>query len=206
MFGQNFENALADWPKTSLTKDGGVRVTGKYWPPGREMRARGIVFIAGGVWALLQSVDARDIRPGLAFMVGLTVAWFVVLKPLWFILFTKKLDITIYRDRITLPGGLWPRKFSRKMPIEFRIEQHRGALTEKGQWRIYRDALEAVMQYGEKRIPLAEMPETDIDLARALVIRLQNVCDGIDTAIAMAESRSGQAVPVGDFGAAPDIR
>ncbi len=53
MFKEKFEKPLADWPTTSVTKDGGVRVTGRYWPPGREDRTRGIYMLAGGVWALL---------------------------------------------------------------------------------------------------------------------------------------------------------
>lgn len=196
-----FEKAFARWLKMTMTKDGGVRVSGRYVTPAQD-KAGGIIIvpaaIASGYWAWTSTEMFIA-------TVGATIAGGVAAGLIAFVLFAKRLDVKIYADRIVLPGLIGTRKYSRSMPIEFRVEQHQRAMYEKGATTTYRTALEVVMQYGEKRVPIAAMPQNRIELARALVIRLQNVCDGIDMARS-AVGRKDEREAVTDFGPAPEIR
>ncbi len=206
MFKRKFEKAVADWPKTAMTKDGGVHVTGKYVQPLLAWRA-GMIAAFIGIIAAVDLWSRGMPGPGFALLIFLAIVWPLFLRASVYELFGKNVDVKIYPDRIALPGWFGYKNYSRAMPIEFRIEQHHKALAETGQYRIFRAAIEAVMQYGEKRIPLAEMPEKDMELARALIIRLQNVCHSVDAAMKMgANSRTARRAPAGDFGPAPDIR
>jgi len=196
-----FEKSFANWPKMAMTKDGGVHVTGRYVSPALD-KIGGIFIIpgaiAGGYWAWVSTEMIVVAALG-------TIAGGVAAALIAFRLFAKRLNLKVYANRIVLPGWIGPRKYSRDMPMEFRIEQHRRAMYEKGVNRTYRDALEVVMQYGEKRVPIAAMPQDRIELARALVIRLQNICDSIDMAKSMGGSSSGREM-IADFGPAPHIR
>ena len=100
------------------------------------------------------------------------------------------------------------------MPIEFKIERHQKALAEyqKAQSRnrkmpeTYRQAVEVVMQYGEKRVAIAELPETDMERAKALVIRLQTMTDGMEEAARrMAKGQMTPPADASEFGPAPNV-
>ena len=102
------------------------------------------------------------------------------------------------------------------MPIEFRVEEHQKGLEERAKEikhnkrfpHVYREAVEVVMQYGEKRVPVAELPLKEIEKGKALVIRLQNICDQWDEAarrLAEGQMRPAGETPVSDFGEAPPI-
>lgn len=64
------------------------------------------------------------------------------------------------------------------------------------------------MMYGERRITIAALRDTDLAMARALVIRLQNVCATIDEMLASLPGRVAQnaSTSKGEFGPAPDVR
>lgn len=205
MFGKKYEAAHADWPKTSVTRDGGVHVTGKYWKPHSEEGWRTLYLVASGIAAVCAAATGGGFGPGIAIFVFLVIAWELIFKRVAFFLFGKNLNLKIYPDRIAVPSYLGYRNYSRAMPIEFRIEQHHLALSrDKAKW--YHDAIEAVMQYGEKRVALAAMPQKNIELARALVIRLQNVCDSVDMALPVSGTGKMKPAGTGDFGPVPDIR
>jgi hypothetical protein len=201
-----FEKAHAEWPKTTVTKDGGVHVTGKYVGPMLNNNTGVVVTILGAAGAIYAWVAVGDVRAAMWTVVFLFAAYAVFLREAIYAIFGKRVDVKIYPDRIALPSWLGYKNYSRDMPIEFRIERHQQALTEKGNAVIFRNAIEAVMQYGEKRIQLAEMPETSTELARALVIRLQNVCHSVDAAMQTASGSKQGAPRAEDFGPAPDIR
>ncbi|MBU1210920.1 MAG: hypothetical protein KJ587_06570 [Alphaproteobacteria bacterium] len=199
-----YELPVAPWPHTELTGDGGLHVTGKYNPPARLGAA------AGGVIAIFFLVLTLGVWLDNEAIAVPALGWTLALSPVTFLIFAamfrRNLDIKIYKDRIVLPKTFGSRNFSRQMPIEFRVEHHSRAATETGRFMTYRNALEVVMQYGENRIAIAEMPYRDLERAKALVIRLQNISDRIDAATQIMESRElvvqGGGGP---FGSSPDI-
>lgn len=208
------ERALADWPKTDVAKEGGVHITGRYVPPWIAANYDGmwalmtaiIVIALGGAWTQLTNNGACFFVVGVFMMV-----LYLPIKYGLFRLFGGNVDVRVFPDTIQMGG----KTYSRQMPIEFRVEQHQKGLKEqlrenktgKRKPRTYRDALEVVMQYGEKRVPIAALPLKDIALAHALVIRLQNVCNSLDEIV--RRFAAGQVAPAqgsGEFGPAPEVR
>lgn len=211
-----FEQAMADWPKTKMLKDGGVHVFGKYEQPGLgEM----MLFL----WSLPAFVVAFWIvsvngNPAVA----LAAAGFIMLmyplgvRSMMVDMLGKKIDIKVYGDKLQVRHGFGYKNYSRSLPLEFRIEEHQKSIEDQLKQRsrrTYREAIEVVMQYGEKRVPLADMSLKHVEKAKAIVIRLQNVCAAYDQAVQqqMAQQQMGQfmtpAAPAGgDFGVAPPIR
>jgi hypothetical protein len=198
-----FEQALAKWPKASVRGDGSVHVTGKYVSP--RLDAGGFILaLIGGAAASIITISGKD-NAGFGDFLLLALFWTPIAAVVVYLFFRKNVDVKIYHDRIAVRHGLFGYKeYSREVPIEFRVEQHHLALTERGNATVYRNAIEAVMQYGEKRIPLAEMPHKKLEEMRALVIRLQNVCASVDASHALAPS--GNRTRASDFGPAPDVR
>lgn len=143
----------------------------------------------------------------------------LVVRPV-LMLIPRDVDVKVLAEHIQIKKGRRYRTYSRNVPIEFRVEQHHKAAKEEMEEqkrgkpgnRWYREAIEVVMQYGEKRIPIAEMHMLDLEKAKALVIRLQSWCESFDQAVKrMADgqiSPAGEmgAVSGGDFGPTPDIR
>lgn len=189
-----FQSAFADWPKTKATGDGGIHVGGRYVQPSLES-AGSFVVMAGMLIGFLSWGFSTSVFLGI---LG-AVAGAMLTACVMYVLFARRLDITVYPDRITVASSFSKRNYSRMMPIEFRISQH-----QKATRRVYRDAIEVVMQYGEVRVPLAEMTQQHIERAQALVIRLQNLCEGMDVMSSMAGDTAGKARS--DFGPVPDIR
>lgn len=201
MWIPRFEKALANWPKERRLRDGGVHITGKYISPKLDAGGGLAMFvgaIAGGMWGW-ESTQSYAVAAVAAFMGAVLLAMTIG------VIFAKNVDVKIYPDRIAVWSFLGYKNYSRAIPIEFRVEQHHKALTERGGRRLYRNAIEAVMQYGEKRVPIAEMPEREFERARALVIRLQNVCNRVDLAMNEGKSTAG-AAKESEFGPAPEIR
>ena len=214
------------WLKTQELKDQpGVQITGKYkrpFVPGTThlkfamiAACFGILWLWGhgpDVWAnVFAGVMAGGI--GYSFLGILPVIGILKLIP-------REVDVKILAQKIQIKKGRRYRTYSRNVPIEFRVEQHHKAVQEeleemkrgKAGNRWYREAIEVVMQYGEKRIPIAEMRMVDLEKAKALVIRLQSWCESFDQALKrMADGQISPAgemetVSGGDFGPAPDIR
>jgi hypothetical protein len=142
-----------------------------------------------------------------------------VIYPLLIKLHSQNLRLNIMADSIKFPSGWGGKTYSRMQPIEFRVEPHQKGMQEEqreartGQRasRIYREAIEVVMQYGEKRVVLAEMLQKDLEKAKALVIRLQGTCAKFDRMLAhMADEMnlpaSGGAANGGEFGPEWEVR
>lgn len=216
MAKEQFEQAMAEWPYTKLLKDGGMHVFGKYETPGLSQRMLSfwvLLCVVVFFWIFLSTENfaAAAVATGIA-----AVIYPGVVRPMMVNMLGKNVDVKIYPDKIQVRDGFRYRSYDRQMPIEFRLEEHQKGLEEhareikmqKAQKRIYREALEVVMQYGEKRVPLAEMPATALEQGKALVIRMQNVCNSLDEAV--RRMAAGQVRPTresaGDFGPAPDIR
>lgn len=204
-----FERAHADWPSIAPIP-GGIAVTGLY----EGLDLGGPRFACGTV-IFFVSWFLAGISENILIGIVAAVAGFYLLNRFELRLFGERLDVKIYPDRIELPSFSGPKLFSRELPIEFRYEQHQKAFAEeafehrtgKRQERKYREALEVAMQYGERRIVIAEMSQKDIDMARALVIRLQNLCAEADPTTALSAGTGAIRPATGsDFGPAPDIR
>jgi hypothetical protein len=216
MAKEKFEKALADWPYTKQLKDGGMHVFGKYEQPGLAQRMLNFWLLFCFVlffWIIFATEN------GVAAIVGTAIAGFaypMMIRPMMVNMMGKNVDVKVFKNKIQVRSGMLYRNYDRDMPIEFRAEDHQKGLEEhakeikfnKRQPRTYREALEVVMQYGEKRIPLAEFPMTAVEQARALVIRMQNVCRSIDAIHKMARDQAGAAgdEPVSDFGPTKTIR
>lgn len=221
MFWRKKEAAFANWPKTEELGDrAGVHVTGKYLHPATPKKTDTVfLFICFGIPLYVWSASGQFMGAfGLLVILILTSA--AVLRPLSHLLLRKNVDVKVLPERIEVKGLFGYKHYPRTVPIEFRVDRHHKAMQEEAQEmkagerqsRTYREAVEVVMQYGERRVVLAAMREKDMEKAKALVIRLQSWCEGFDQAVKRVDA--GQISPVGeeqvvsggDFGPAPDIR
>ena len=125
----------------------------------------------------------------------------------------KNVDVKLFKDRIELRNGFSYKKYSRDVPMELRIEpHHKGALeTAKEISRgrrmkvRYRNAIEVVMQYGEKRVPLAEFESQDIEKAKAVLFRIQGAQKEIDDAVSMEIFTKWKLQAESEFGPEPNV-
>lgn len=189
MFGKKVEKAKSDWPVDRVNlKKVHVDIMGQYPAPNHENK----------VWGFTM----------LIILPGMIVAWPVALGMaipvfmLFWMTFKRRLNIRIRPDIIMVNG----RRYAREELTEFRVEPHQRAF--KPNPGVYERALEVVMQYGEKRITIAEMRQKEEEKALALALRLQSWCERFDEAMALKiQSEKQDAEPAsGDFGPAPDIR
>jgi hypothetical protein len=213
MFGkEKVENPFSEWPKTTVLEEGGIHITGKYIAPETIPRVHfGTFMLCLGAFVFPAAGGAG----GMAFVLPAIIMFFVAFNETSLgTSFGKNLDIKIFPDKIQLrDGGFFYKTYARKFPIEFRLDEHHKAIHEElavrngaKRTRRYRDAVEVVMQYGEKRVSVAGFRLKEIEQAKALVIRLQNVCYNIDAAMQMAQ-RAQEALPKPDeFGRATPIR
>jgi len=192
MFGKKVEQAKSDWPIDSVNvQKRHVDISGDYVTPGMP----GTVLVVAMLVALPLGFLTAGI--GLFFLIpGVPAIW---------MLMKKKLRIRIDDDTVRLGGKRYQRNPDL---IEFRVDRHQRAFRDNpGE---YRTALEVVMQYGERRIPVAEMRQKDSELAVALQHRLHGWCHGFEKI--MASYEAADATPVrpeataGEFGPAPDVR
>lgn len=209
------EQAHADWPQEKVfEKQGRVHITGRYKDPGLSDRS---YYIGASFWALT-AVLAWFLVPGsggdfwfdfimIGFFGGGMAFW--VVYALAYLFQRKNLDLVIGPESIKIDG----RHYDLKAVSEFRAERHRKAVEtwEKHgtQSKQYGQALEVLMQYGERVVPIAEFRGRDQDKARALVIKLQNWCDGFKSLRKKEEGVPGtKGAPAGggEFGPAPPIR
>lgn len=212
---QKFEKALADWPQTKLIEEhgNGMHITGRYFQPGLEKKMQtSWGFITFGIAGFVLIATANIIA--VLFIVAImAVMYFLLWKPAMAGMLAKHLNIKIFGDRIELRQGGWGyKKYSRDMDIEFKIEQHHKALEEYQREQrygrkmadTYRQAIEVVMQYGEKRVVLCELPNTEIEKAKALVLRIHRMASTLD--VAQEVARKIEPIREGDFGPAPEMR
>jgi hypothetical protein len=199
------EKTTADWPRTRPSEGGGTRISGTYAQPwlAESMPA---------LFGLIVLVHCAMLFAGTANIVAAAVwgAFMALLYPLLWKraltnMFGRMLDITVEPDRVRVRQGFFYRNYDRRNPIAFRIEPHRRGFDEalremktgRVQKRTYRLAVEVVMQYGERRIVLAEMPLADIGNAEALLARLQDAMGGTNATAGI--SVAGQALRPGSY-------
>lgn len=201
MAKRKLEKAYSDWPRMAITKDGGVHLTGNYEHPGLNGN------LVGG-W-FLSSMMIGGFTGGVGFIL---LALYLPMKPMLVSTFGKKLNIKLYTDRIELRANGRLKNFDRRYPIEFHVAPHHKAFDERVRARrgrtaskLYREAVEVVMHYGETRVPIAEFSLKDVEKANALVLRLQAVASSID----MTRTRKPNVTPSnnndGEFGPSHDI-
>lgn len=223
MFGSKIEKATADWPHSKvLAKEGCVHVTGKYVQPWLNRYPAAvynllaiilIVFILGSQ----SNTENQTLMVMVVAIITILIAvYFYVWKPAVIGLLGKNVDVKISPELIQVKQGFGYKNYSTDERIEFGVEkhmkgfeeEHREQSTQQRQSRTYRQAVEVVMWYGEKRVVIAEMIENEVEKANALVLRLQQTCMNFDRMKEMMQP--GQAVPeeqpMGDFGPAPDVR
>lgn len=190
MFGSKVEKAKSNWPTDTIDrKKGQVTITGEYRTPQHAPLVTLLTF-----FAMVPAFPLFGPAGALAFgFVAFLFFWWVV---------KRRLHVKISPTEIRVKG----KRYRRDMPIEFSVAQHRKSL--RNNPGVYATAIEVVMQYGERRIPIAEMRLEDQEKAVALVVRLQNWCDSFDEAMALhaRAMKQGTATPAGDFGPAPDVR
>lgn len=220
MFGRRkVEAALSeDWTSTLDAKTGEIRITGKFIPPHIPRRVgalTGLLFIVLFVGLLLPTGNGAAIGIGSAVLLAFCAFG---LYPLLVRLHAHSLRLSIMPDTIKFPSGWGGKTYSRMQPIEFRVEPHQKAMQEEQREiragrrtpRTYREAVEVVMQYGEKRVVLAEMLSKDLEKAKALVIRLQGTCEKFDRLLAhMADNMKlpeGGKAKGGEFGPEWEVR
>ncbi|HYD15421.1 MAG TPA: hypothetical protein VEA77_03375 [Hyphomicrobium sp.] len=215
MFGkEKVENPFTEWPKTTVLKEGGIHITGKYIAPETVPRIQFVAFLFA-LWAFIGGASGGAAGAAIVLPVAILIGVLAGEKSLG-TTFGRNLDIKIFPDKIQFrDGGFFYKTYARKFPIEFRIDEHQKAIHEElaarsgaKRSRKYREALEVVMQYGEKRVAVAAFRLKEMKQARALVIRLQNVCNSIDAAMELVSSgNSDRALTSGtDFGPSPQIR
>jgi hypothetical protein len=116
----------------------------------------------------------------------------------------RALDITVTPESIRINGIKYLRRDGLN---QFAIEEHERAFREAQAARnmnvshIYRDSLQIVMRYGEKRVPIADFNRRDIRKAEALLVRLQGVTPNIEALLGASE----EGAPAIDPGAADDF-
>ena len=206
-----FEKAVADWPKTRviMVKDGvGVHITGRYMHPGLGdsiLHTYVLVGIALGIFATIASANPF---PGVV-LGGFMWVLYSIFRDGMVNSFGKKVDFKMFADKIEVRNGFWYKKYSRAVPMEFRIEpHHKGAWETAKEIRLgrrvkvrYRNAIEVVMQYGEKRVPVAEFEATDIERAKALLFRIQTAVVKMNYAM----QETAKAAERGEFGPEPNV-
>lgn len=210
-----FEKAMADWPQTAmLKKEPGFHITGRYAHPSLVHSMPNTYGIIGFVLCGITLVATANPIPPLIIVALMWVfysSWKSMATSWW----GKKVDVKVLPDKIQVRQGWGYKSYDRNEKIEFKVERHQKALAEyqkavernRKMPEIYRQAVEVVMQYGEKRVAIAELPETEMERAKALVIRLGTMADSLDEAV--RRMNAGQMVAPGEkseFGPAPQMR
>jgi len=214
MFERKTETAFADWPLAEMLADQGiVHITGKYKDPDLFQRsACGGFFVAvvltAIAWFVIQPFDLKSwVTFILVFVFGIQLIGWLAVVLLYFFR-RKNLDIKIGAEAIDIDGH----HYARNGIVQFHLAQHHKAV----EWeektgrnsQEYGKAVEVIMQYGERGIPIAAIRGRDMEMAHALVLRLQNICSQFDKVVAgMGEKETAPKEAVGgDFGPAPDVR
>ena len=198
------EKPFSDWPKTVKMKDGSVRIADKYIHPMLEPRFRTLMIFAGLAALVLGSAGGP--LTGFGIPLAMAVFYPAYWRKAGTAMMGRKFDIRVYRDKIRVRDGWGFKNYSRHAPLEFRVDHHMKGI-QKPHLSRFREAVEVVMQYGDKRVPLADFPMTELETANTLALRLQAVCYSVDAAEQIAE-KSGRVAAkreAGDFGPSPQI-
>ena len=172
---KRMESARAEWPRTAAIKGGGIRISGSYVQPW-------LAQAMPGMFGLITLAYCAMVFAGTGNIIAATI-WGALMALLYPVLWKRSLinmlgklvDIRVYPDRLQIRRGFCRKNYDRRVPIALWSETHGGVA-------------EAIMQYGERRIVLAQMPLADIDRAEALLARLQEAL-----AATRSVARSSQA-------------
>jgi hypothetical protein len=220
-----FEAAFGDWPQAEfLEGETALHITGKYrvpswwWQTGFPILL-GIVMLIALPFSCFPFVENHTGGRGDSSNPGLLALYFIVG---WFMLFMvvigffdyigrrRMLSIKLSQDAIEIGG----RKYAREIPHQYAIEEHEKAHDEEsaarrghGKDRIFRDAMQVVMRYGERRVPIAAFGRRDVRKAEALLVRLQLLDQGLEEMLETAAQGEAAAPGEGDdFGPSRPIR
>ncbi|MGH6922872.1 MAG: hypothetical protein ACRED5_03790 [Propylenella sp.] len=196
----------ADWPHENIVKgEGCVRITGTYRDPDLGGRALGLGFLALIVTIVLSGLVPDD------YYASTMVLWLIVPPITAFIAFVwwrPAVNVTIGPESVVIGG----KTYSRDVDIQFRTDRHPRAIAALDRGRQprpeYAQAMQVVMQYGERSVPIAMFRGRDIEMARALIIRLQAWHEGFNRLRRQPETEqpATTASDRDEFGPAPPIR
>lgn len=208
-----FEDPFAGWPHWKIISEngGGVHITGRYLNPSLAFALPEAYGLFAFAMVLLALLGSGNIFVAVV-VAGFLWAFYSVWKPAMVNMWGKKVDVKVFADMIQVRSKRSYKNYSRAVPIEFRIEPHHRGLEERAKEEqlgrkvkgLYRNAIEVVMQYGEKRIPLAEFNTVDVEFAKAVVFRLQHATMKF-TQLKQAANFLQRPANSGDFGPRPQI-
>jgi hypothetical protein len=122
----------------------------------------------------------------------------------------RQLRIRMSADKIEINGRSYERAQGYN---QFAVEEHEKRFREarainRGQGgRLYLDAVQVVMRYRERRVPIADFRDSDADKADALFLRLQWLNENFDKQMALhGQGQPSPAADDDDFGPARPIR
>lgn len=218
------EDPFSGWPQLEVLKKGqGVRLKGDYkapsrwWDEGFGRFVALVSLVALPVSCFMATKDSSDISNGpeaFRFAVLYLIAAFALVAFGSHFGTKKQLDVVVRPDNIRING----RNYRREEGLnEFAIDQHEKAYqeakiehdTQKRQSRIYRDAPQVIMRYGEKRVPVASFRRKDLRKAEGLLVRLQMLAQpkGLEQVLAVKAPEPEMAQnEVDDFGPERPIR
>ena len=220
---RNVELPLAAWPELEiLEREGAVRITGSYSAPSMWWsRVFPALTMMASVFLLPWScIEYGNTRYGnwdhmTAADAGIVIGVFVV-GMIALVAFCqhqgrkRHINVKVTPETIHINGRAYARGEGLN---QFAIEEHEKAFNEaqvlrRGQGsRLYLDAMQVVMRYGEKRIPIADFNGSDARKAEALVVRLQTVDKGLHQLLGSAgENEAAAPGAPDDFGPAKTIR
>jgi len=223
----SIEQPFSDWPRLDVA-DGGraMRMSGRYrapswwWSWGFGITL--IVLIPPVLMPVSCSLVAdlsyggrtNQVPDGV--LLNIVIAWVIG----WFALVVlgeifgprRQLDVKVTPEVFVINGKSYARGEGLN---QFAIEEHEKAHNEemsarRGQagGRFFRDAVQVVMRYGERRVPIAAFGRKDVRKAEALLVRLQMLNENIEQMLGMAAQGDDAAAPGArdDFGPARPIR
>jgi hypothetical protein len=220
-----FETAFGDWPQAQfLEGEQALHITGKYRAPSWWWQAGfpvllGIVFLIGAPVSCSSAVKiftGREIDTGAGgdaggiYLAGCLVLYFIIIAWGGLVAARRTLSIKLSAEAIQIGN----RRYARSVPHQYAIEEHEKAHDEEsaarrghGKDRIFRDAMQVVMRYGERRVPIAAFGRRDVRKAEALLVRLQLLDQGLEELLETAAQGEAAAPGEGDdFGPARPIR
>lgn len=225
---QGLEAPVAAWPHMMvLPAARAIRITGKYLAPsGWWQQGFPCLMLLASPFLLPASCSATGtaLYGRWIFMPGVAVAIFIgaFIAALAVIIVagrqwgrTRKLNITITPDTVHIGRRRFPRRLAQYAvePHELAREEQIAASQVDEIWWVYRDAVQVVMHYGERRIPVADFDISSVQDAAALRERLvlvdtrQWLEDALDEAQEADDSHGPDGTSGHDeFGPPPDIR
>lgn len=218
------ERPLADWPALEVRPhEQAVYIYGGYTAPSAWWsRGFPILLMLASLPGLPASCAsfANSAYGGMRYMPDMHIAYFLIAwlaggVVLWLLgeYFGRKRQVKVRMTAETIEIGR--RSYARGQGIQFEIDEHERAFDEAQDvrsghaGRLYLDAMQVVMRYGERWVPVAAFRRNDLRKAEALLRRLQALNE--PRALEMLFSMSGEDEAPGpddrdDFGPAKPLR